>query len=319
MEHAETVTFGGSALNRAAELRGPAEQDRLLASGQAKVTYFWRGKPIVTGDDSLGLGWTGAGHSVRTINGLTAFLGLDDDGTPLFAQDISAWQPDDLPDTLNQFLDPSEQVHPDMPDMGFVELRTSMTHLSPRDAELAATGRGIMEWHRTHRFCSNCGSESVPAMGGWQRNCPDCGRHHFPRTDPVVIMLILHGNSVLLGRSPGWPEGMYSLLAGFVEPGETMEAAVRREVIEEAGIKVGRVSYLASQPWPFPASLMFGCLGEATTKDITIDPNEIEDAVWITREDMVEVQAGRHAKIKPAREGAIAHFLIQNWLSDCLN
>ncbi|MGB1236200.1 MAG: NAD(+) diphosphatase [Planktomarina sp.] len=319
MEYAETVTFGGSGLNRAAELRRPLEQEKLLASGTAKVTYFWRGKPMVTRGDALGLGWTGADHSVRAIKGLTAFLGLGDDGTPLFAQDISAWQPDELPDTLNLFLDPSEQVHPNMPDMRFVELRTSMTQLSPRDAELAATGRGIMEWHRTHRFCSNCGSESGSEMGGWQRNCPDCGRHHFPRTDPVVIMLILHGNSILLGRSPGWPEGMYSLLAGFVEPGETMEAAVRREVGEEAGIKVGRVSYLASQPWPFPASLMFGCMGEATTKEITIDPNEIEDAVWITREDMIEVQAGRHAKIKPAREGAIAHFLIQNWLSDRLN
>jgi NAD+ diphosphatase len=132
-------------------------------------------------------------------------------------------------------------------------------------------------------------------------------------------MLITHGNSVLVGRSHAWPEGMYSLLAGFVEPGETLEAAVRREVLEESGILVGAVNYLASQPWPFPASLMFGCSGTALNKDITIDPNEIEDALWVSREDMVDIFEGVHPKIKPARKGAIAHFLLENWLSDCLN
>ncbi len=111
---------------------------------------------------------------------------------------------------------------------------------------------------------------------------------------------------------------MYSLLAGYVEPGETLEAAVRRETFEEAGIKVGAVEYLASQPWPFPASLMFGCRGEALTKEITIDPNEIEDAIWVTREEMADVFASKHPKIKPARKGAIAHFLIRNWLADTL-
>jgi NAD+ diphosphatase len=132
-------------------------------------------------------------------------------------------------------------------------------------------------------------------------------------------MLITHGNNVLVGRSHAWPEGMYSLLAGFVEPGETLEAAVRREVLEESGILVGAVNYLASQPWPFPASLMFGCLGTAMNKDITIDPKEIEDALWVSREDMLDVFEGVHPKIKPARKGAIAHFLLENWLSDCLN
>jgi NAD+ diphosphatase len=157
------------------------------------------------------------------------------------------------------------------------------------------------------------------AMSGWQRDCPACGAHHFPRTDPVVIMLITHGNAVLLGRSPGWPEGMYSLLAGFVEPGETLEAAVRREVYEETNVRVGPVSYLASQPWPFPASLMFGCAGEALTTEITIDPQEIEDALWVSREDMVSVFAGQHPDILPARKGAIAHFLLENWLADRLD
>jgi len=156
-------------------------------------------------------------------------------------------------------------------------------------------------------------------MAGWQRNCPACGAHHFPRTDPVVIMLVTRGNSVLIGRSPGWPDGMYSLLAGFVEPGETLEAAVRREVFEETGVRVGPVRYLASQPWPFPASLMFGCQGEALEGAITIDPAEIEDALWLTREEMVTVMAAAHPRIRAPRRGAIAHFLAEAWLADRLD
>ena len=131
-------------------------------------------------------------------------------------------------------------------------------------------------------------------------------------------MLITRGSSVLMGRSPGWPSGMFSLLAGFIEPGETLEAAVRREVWEEAGIRVGAVSYLASQPWPFPASLMFGCAGEALDTEIRIDPEEIEEARWVSRNDMLKIFAGEHPEIKPARKGAIAHFLLENWLADTL-
>jgi len=151
------------------------------------------------------------------------------------------------------------------------------------------------------------------------RACPDCGARHFPRTDPVVIMLITHGNSVLLGRSPHWPEGMFSLLAGFVEPGETIEAAVRREVWEEAGVRVGAVDYLASQPWPFPASLMFGCRGAALSTEIVLDPVELEAAHWVSRERLMDVFAGRDEAITPARPGAIAHFLLRRWLADRLD
>jgi NAD+ diphosphatase len=157
------------------------------------------------------------------------------------------------------------------------------------------------------------------SMSGWQRDCPACGGHHFPRTDPVVIMLITRGNSVLMGRSPHWPEGMYSLLAGFVEPGETIEAAVRREVFEEAGVRVGAVRYLSSQPWPFPTSLMFGCEGIATSDEITIDPAELEDAFWVTREEMMAATAGLREDIRPARKGSIARFLIEKWLADALD
>ena len=156
-------------------------------------------------------------------------------------------------------------------------------------------------------------------QGGWQRTCPACRAQHFPRTDPVVIMLVTHGNSVLLGRSPGWPEGMFSLLAGFVEPGETIEAAVRREVQEETGVGCGAVSYLASQPWPFPASLMIGARTEATGTAITIDPDELEQALWVTREELVTVFAGLHPTIRPGRQGAIANFILRAWLADRLD
>jgi NAD+ diphosphatase len=134
----------------------------------------------------------------------------------------------------------------------------------------------------------------------------------------VVIMLVTRGNSVLLGRSPGWPEGMFSLLAGFVEPGETIEAAVRREVLEETGVTCGAVNYLASQPWPFPASLMIGARTEATSSEIKVDPLELEAALWVSREELVQAFAGRHPVIRPSRKGAIANFILRNWLADRL-
>ena len=322
MRHAETVTFGGSALNRAAELRNPEAQVALLAQNNGKTTIFWRGKPLVCVQPggNLGLAWVDLDHlALGRARESLVFLALDNEAVPLFLADISIWEPEELPETLNAFLDPSEQSHPKLTDgQYFAELRRVMTRLSERDAELAAMARGVLEWHRTHGFCATCGGLTNITMAGWQRNCPACSRSHFPRTDPVVIMLITHGNKVLMGRSHVWPEGMYSLLAGFVEPGETLEGALRREVFEESGIRVGAVDYLASQPWPFPASLMFGCAGAALNTDITIDPKEIEDALWVSREEMLDIFEGVHPKIKPARKGAIAHFLLENWLSDCL-
>ena len=183
---------------------------------------------------------------------------------------------------------------------------------------IVAYGGSQLVWHATNRFCSKCGNPTELRIGGAKRKCTSCEKEHFPRLDPVVIMLTVSGDKCLLGRSNHFPPGMYSELAGFVEQGETLEGAVRRETFEESGIRVGNVTYHASQPWPFPASLMFGCAGEALGRDITIDPVEIEDALWVTREEMMEIFAGNHDKILPARKGAIAHFLLEHWLKDRL-
>lgn len=321
MRSAEQVTFGGSGLDRAAELRGdiPAIA-ALLQDAATRTILMWKGKPLVAqSEGACALVRLPLDHPIlKEARGMPILLGRED-GAARFAHDISDWVPDTDLSQIGAFVDKSVQTHPTLPaDHGFAELRGVMTVLSTRDAELAATAKAIMGWHETHGFCARCGAPSDVTQAGWQRVCQACGGSHFPRTDPVVIMLITHGNKVLLGRSPGWPEGMYSCLAGFVEPGEAIEAAVRREVWEEAGVRVGEVRYLSSQPWPFPASLMFGCHGIATSEEITIDPNEIEDALWVSREEVMDAVAGLRTGLLPARKGAIAHFLLRNWLADTL-
>lgn len=322
MKNAETVTFGGSALDRAAELRGDeAALNAAIKTGTATAIILWRGKPLVHRPTSDRLVRLPMDHPVLAAATGPIFLGREEAGDLVFACDISVWLPDGFDEpAFGQFSDATEQSHPDLPeDTAFSELRRIMARLSARDAELAATAKALFNWHDSHRFCARCGAPSTMIMAGWQRSCEQCGAPHFPRTDPVVIMLITYGNSVLMGRSPGWPEGMYSALAGFIEPGETIEAAVRREVFEEAGVQVSDVEYLASQPWAFPSSLMIGCRGEAISHEITIDPVEIEDAKWVSREDMLEAYAGQHPVLAPARKGSIAHFLIGNWLADRLD
>ncbi len=320
MKSAESVTFGGSGLDRAAELRSQPDALAKLAAGPSSgVLPVWRGKPLLDGETRAPV-WLPFDHAVLALAiEAPIFLGLDN-GVARFAQDISGWEPADTADTVGAFSDPSEQAHPALPaSQVFGELRVNMTRLTPRDAELVATAKAILAWHDSHGFCAKCGAKSRVAEAGWQRRCDACGAMHFPRTDPVVIMLITQGNSVLVGRSPDWPAGMYSLLAGFVEPGETIEAAVRRETFEEAGIIVGDVEYLSSQPWPFPSSLMFGCRGLALSRDLKIDPKEIEDALWVTKERMMEALTGSDPDLKAARKGSIARFLIENWLADTLD
>lgn len=304
------VTFGAAGLDRAAQLRGdPAGLAALRARPDAAVAPLWRGRVLADGDRA---GFLPADHPIFADLPDPVFLGLDA-GRAVFAHDLSGWAPEGLAE--GGAPEPAEQHHPLLPDSArFVELRAIMAQLPPAEAEVLATARALIGWHQTHGFCACCGKPTQMIQAGWQRRCPDCGAQHFPRTDPVVIMLVLRANSVLLGRSPGWPDGTYSLLAGFMEPGETLEAAVRREVAEETGVVVGRVGYLASQPWPFPASLMLGCRGEALSDEISLDPAELEDALWLTREEVAAVFARRHATVRPPRRGAIAEALLRGWL-----
>ena len=186
--------------------------------------------------------------------------------------------------------------------------------LDPRPLGALAQGAALLAWHASHGFCSKCGSHSEIRAGGYRRVCPNCLTEHFPRTDPVAIMLAVTRERCLLGRSPHFLPGMYSALAGFIEPGETIEGAVRRETLEEAGIRLGRVVYHASQPWPFPYSLMIGCFGEALNEDISFDGTELEDCRWFSRSDVRAMLSGDKALgIFVPPKAAIAHHLIRAW------
>ncbi len=183
--------------------------------------------------------------------------------------------------------------------------------LTQERLSILAQARSILHWHESHGFCAKCGAKSFMADAGYKRICPDCKAEHFPRTDPVVIMAVRHKDQILLGRQASWPPNMYSALAGFMEPGETIEQAVAREVMEEAGIKVGAVSYVTTQPWPFPSSLMIGMIAEATTTEIKLDPAELEDARWFNRADLELMLAGTHPEgLYASRPQAIAHAVV---------
>jgi NAD+ diphosphatase len=317
MKDAEAVTFAGGTLDRAAHLR--PEAARLATDPRARCLALWQGRPLLESASATRLAWQPMAAGLFAAADAPIFLGLDG-GAPVFACAIPDWEGAAPAETPRPFLDTSRAAPPGLPEaIAFADLRASMAALAAPEAGIAATAKGILGWHATHRFCANCGAASEVADGGWRRACPACGASHFPRTDPVVIMLILEGNSVLLGRSAAWPEGMYSLLAGFMEPGESIEAAVRREVLEETGIPVGPVDYLSSQPWPFPSSLMIGCRGMALDRGITLDPLELEDARWVSREDVLAALSGHDPAFRPARKGSIARFLIERWLADSLD
>ena len=205
----------------------------------------------------------------------------------------------------------------------FANLRLwqSMAALCSDDLATYGGARSLVDWHARHRFCARCGQPTVLAKGGWQRNCTSdaCKGEHFPRVDPVTIMLVEHSGRLLLGRQPRFPPRRFSALAGFVEPGETIEEAVAREVHEEAGIRVNTVTYVASQPWPFPSQLMIGCHSNAADDEITIDKTELDEARWFSREEVayamqaVETGAEDGAFIAPPRH-AVAHHLLRWWL-----
>lgn len=316
MRNAETVTFGASSLDRAAHLRKSAA--KLAKDPKATAIVLWRGKPLVD-TKTTKITHVAVNHPILKGANAQIFLGLTANA-PVFAFDISGWEPDaEQQADEASFVDQTLQHHPKAPKgSAFEETRAIMALLSRDDAELVAAAKGVFGWHLSHKFCAKCGAATDVADAGWQRNCPTCQTAHFPRTDPVVIMLITHGNKVLLGRSPAWPDKMYSLLAGFMEPGETVEAAVRREVFEESAVTVGKVGYMTSQPWPFPSSLMIGCWGEATSTAIKLDTNELEDALWVAKEDIIDVLCGNSDDILPSRKGSIAQFLIENWIKDSI-
>jgi NAD+ diphosphatase len=207
-------------------------------------------------------------------------------------------------------------------DLKITDLRTiavqglvDAEHLPP-----LAEAKALLGWHARHRFCPNCGAPTRPVQAGWRRDCPACKAEHFPRTDPVVIMLVIAGERCVLGRSPRFASTMWSCLAGFAEPGETIEEAVRREVLEEVGIICGRVEYLTSQPWPFPSSLMIGCHAEARSETIVIDRSEIEDARWFDREELRLMLMRQHPEgLTTPPPVAIAHHIIRNFVEDGCN
>ena len=185
-------------------------------------------------------------------------------------------------------------------------------HLPP-----IAEAKAVLHWHARHRFCPNCGVATQAVCGGWRRDCPSCKAEHFPRTDPVVIMLAIDGKHCLLGRSPRFLPTMWSCLAGFIEPGESIEDAVHRETREEAGIACGRVSYFRSQPWPFPTSLMIGCHAEALTHNIVVDHAELEDARWFSKSEVETMLMRRHADgLTTPPPMAIAYHIIRAWVEN---
>jgi NAD+ diphosphatase len=177
---------------------------------------------------------------------------------------------------------------------------------------ILAQARSLLHWHERHGFCANCGAQTAMRDAGYRRHCLACATDHFPRTDPVIIIAVRHGARMLLGRQSAWPEGMYSTLAGFMEPGETIEEAARREVFEEAGVRVGEIRFHSNQPWPFPSSLMIGLIGEALTEEILIDPKELETARWFEEDEVRSMLEGTHAQgLKAPLPLAIAHHLIR--------
>lgn len=205
------------------------------------------------------------------------------------------------------------------PRMANPQLWSLMATLAPEDLALYGGARSLVDWHARHRFCPACGGATKLAKGGWQRNCPEseggCGAQHFPRTDPVTIMLVEHAGRLMLGRGLGWPEGRFSALAGFVEPGESIEEAVAREVFEESGVRVRDVTYVASQPWPFPSQLMIGCHSHTDDDKLTIDATEMAEVRWFAREEVAAALAGEDdASFTAPPPHAIAHHLIQWWL-----
>jgi len=300
------VGFGFNPVNRLSERR--QDEAYVQAARQAPATRFL----VYAGDVPL-LARRGEAYdalfAAPQLDGLGAatrevFLGRDPAGTALFALDYGPALADAIAGR---------------PGLELLDLRSvAMRDLFDPDllGELGGA-KAVLDWHRRHGFCAQCGAPSRMVCAGWRRDCDACGAQHFPRVDPVAIMLAVDGDRCLLGRQPRFAAGMYSALAGFVEPGETIEDAVRREIREEAGIDCSTVTYFASQPWPFPSSLMIGCFARAQGTAIVIDETELEDARWFTRAEVAEMLAGTHAGgLSAPKPFAIAHHLLRAFVEE---
>lgn len=292
-----TMPFAGSGLDYAEEGRSIALMKGHLADKKCRAVLLSEGNPAIKEDGSL---WTVHPDDLKGTNvaqPAPVFLGIDEDNTPVFAFSLS-------PD---QKLIPAE---------AFQELRMSAGRMPPKDLAIAGRARSLFQWFHYHSFCSACGQKSTPASFGMFSQCQSCGTDHFPRVNPVAIMLILRGENCLLGRSPGWPEGAYSALAGFVSPGESIEEACARETLEEVAIRVRNVKYVFSQPWPFPSQLMIGLTCETDETEFKVNPTELEKAQWFTKDEVRAVFAKEsQAFLRPPRF-TIAHHLLRHWISE---
>ncbi len=299
--------FAGGSLDRCSDLRTNAEwlAEQRIAP-QSKVVPFYRLEPLVArGGGSIG--WLSPDDLTRYPESdlPRIFLGRDAAGVAHFAVDVSS-------------IEDASAQEP-FRDVGrFMDLRGISMRLPAGDPSILAMGKAVLDWHARHQFCAVCGSRTEMRDAGFMRKCPgeDCNAEHFPRVDPVVIMLAVRGDEALVGRQAIFPAGMYSALAGFVEPGENIEEAVRREIMEEAGIKVGAVHYHSTQPWPWPSSLMIGCFAEAETSDIVIDGNELEEARWVSRNLLTASFNGEQTGVMLPPPMAIAHTLLKAFVED---
>ena len=298
-----THVFSGNPLDRGDVQRRDEEWLRQAArDSRSRFLPLWQLDILLSDDARPALGWV----KPTDIEGLEldappVFLGLLD-GTPHFAVDVSS------------LSEPLRELRLEKP-WSFVEARAAAGQLEPRDVGILAQSKAQVDWHRRHRFCGVCGAPTEQGRGGQVRTCTSCKAEHFPRTDPVAIMVITDGERALLGQSRGRlaRSGRYSALAGFIDQAECIEEAVRREVKEEAGITVGEVRYHSSQPWPFPSSLMIGCHGKALTTDIAKDDEEMTDVQWFTREEVLSSLAGENPNLRLPDPVAIAHHLIRAW------
>jgi NAD+ diphosphatase len=280
--HSPMLAFLGNSLDRCANYRTDQEWlDRLLKQPSTRHIQM-NGDRTVIVDEKL--------QTFQQANSAEmVLLGVDESGRGWFASSTA-----------------SEE--------NLLDLRSLAVAGVLPQGELAilAQARSLLHWHARHGFCANCGAQTEMRDAGYRRHCGACATDHFPRTDPVIIIAVRRGSRMLLGRQSAWPDGMYSTLAGFMEPGETIEEAARREVFEEAGIRVGEIKFHSNQPWPFPSSLMIGLIGEALTDDIVIDPKELETARWFERDEIQSMLAGTHAQgLKAPLPMAIAHHLIR--------